>query len=83
MRIIVTLALALIAALAGSTARAGENGGIEIFPFGIDPTTGSRTTPDFGSCEAEVTVAADGRGRLSFGVYARLSGATLLGFCCG
>lgn len=80
MRIIVTLLLAFTAALAGSTARAGENGGIELFPFGIDPITGSRTIPDFGNCEAEVTLASDGRGRLSFGVYARLSGATLLGF---
>ncbi len=79
MRIVFALVLAL--ALGTAPAQAGTNGSIELFPFGVETTTGIRTgTPYFGACQATVTSIGGGLlGRLSFGVYARLAGATLAG----
>lgn len=77
MRII--CAFILVLSLCSASARAGINGSIDLFPYGIDPSTGDRTTPDFGACQATVTTLPGGLQRLSFGVYARLSGATLAG----
>ena len=74
-------ALILVLALCSASAQAGINGSIDLFPYGIDPSTGNRTTPDFGACQATVSSLFGGLvGRLSFGVYARLGGATLAGF---
>ena len=79
MRIACALVLVYLA-LPALPAQAGQNGSIDLFPFGIDPSTGVRTTPDFGACQATVTSIGGGLvGRLSFGVYARLGGATLAG----
>ena len=73
-------ALILVLALCSASAQAGINGSIDLFPFGIDPSTGDRTTPDFGSCQATVASLFGGvLYRLSIGVYARLAGATLAG----
>ncbi|HZM15876.1 MAG TPA: hypothetical protein VFE28_07725, partial [Candidatus Krumholzibacteria bacterium] len=73
-------ALILVLALCSASAQAGINGSIDLFPYGIDPSTGNRTTPDFGSCQATVASLFGGvLYRLSIGVYARLAGATLAG----
>src|SRR5262245_63306903 len=81
MRIVGALTLATAFALTSSAARvrAGQDGSIDLFPYGIDTSTGNPTTPDFGACQATVTTLPGGFLRLSFGVYARLSGATLAG----
>ena len=73
--------LILVLALCAAQARAGVNGSIELFPFGIEADTGIRAgSPNFGACQATVTSIGGGLlGRLSFGVYARLAGATLAG----
>ena len=82
MRVVAAIFLAL--GLVGTPAQAGPHGSIDLFPFGIDPSTGNRTTPDLGSCEATVTALLGGLvGRLSFGVYARLAGATHAGIAFG
>src|SRR5262245_57623449 len=79
MRYVAALILAL--ALCAAQARAGVDGSIELFPFGLETDTGIRAgSPDFGACQATVTSIGGGLlGRLSFGVYARLAGATLAG----
>jgi len=82
MRIVGALTLATALALTSSAARvhAGQDGSIDLVPYGIDPTTGDRTAPDFGSCQVTVASLYGGLvSRLSFGVYARLAGATLAG----
>lgn len=76
----ITIALVLALALSTAQVQAGINGSIDLFPYGIDATTGVRTTPDFGACQATVTSIGGGLvGRLSLGVYGRLGGATLAG----
>jgi len=82
MRIVsaLTLASALALALSAAQVYAGQDGAIDLVPYGIDPITGNRTTPDFGACQATVASLYGGLvSRLSFGVYARLAGATLAG----
>ena len=77
MRIVFAAVVAL--ALRAAPVQAGIDGSIDLFPYVIGASTGQRTGPDFGACQVTVTTFLGGGRRMSFGVCARLSGATLAG----
>ncbi len=76
-----TRAIAVILALVSTTtpAFAGPDGTIELYNVAIN-NDGSPGATDFNACQAPVTVLFNGAiGRISIGVYMRLSGASLAG----
>lgn len=80
MRVLAAAAVVLVVVLRGTTAFAGANGSIDLFPYGVDPRTGGATTVDFGQCQGTPTTIWDGQAQmLILGVFARLNGASLAG----
>ena len=75
------IAAVMTAALVLSAVPAlAQDGAIELFPYGVDPATGSPTTIDFGTCQGTASPIFSGFGRkIIIAVVARLNGATVDG----